>query len=70
MPDETGGQVNDISERDGQYVPILTNLEEDVIQVHTVVGIPHAETPEIRNGDHVEIQIDVTDTLAYLKWDP
>ena len=46
MPEDTGDQVYDTSERDGRYEPIRTNPEEDVIQIHTDGEIPEGEKIE------------------------
>ena len=36
IPEETGTPiVYDTSEKDGRYVPIRTNAEEDALQLHT-----------------------------------
>ena len=35
MPEETGNITYDTSERNGRYVPIQTNPEDDAIQIHT-----------------------------------
>ena len=35
MPEETGNITYDTSERNGKYVPIQTNPEDDAIQIHT-----------------------------------
>ena len=35
MREVTGGITFDTSERNGSYVPIQTNPEEDAIQIHT-----------------------------------
>ena len=40
MPEMTRNATYDTSERNGKYVLIQTNPEEDVIQIHTDCGIP------------------------------
>ena len=35
MPEATGRQTYDVSERNGKYIPIQTNPEDDAIQIHT-----------------------------------
>ena len=35
MPETTGMQTYDTSKRDGKYIPIHTNLQDDAIQIHT-----------------------------------
>ena len=35
MPEVTGDIIYDTFERNGSYVPIQTNPEEDAIQIHT-----------------------------------
>ena len=35
MPETIGRQTYDTSERNGKYVPIQTNKEDDAIQIHT-----------------------------------
>ena len=48
-PEETGTPiVYDTSERDGRYVPIRTNPEEDTLQLHTDSEMP---------GENLESQI-------------
>ena len=35
MPEATGRQTYDTSQRNGKYAPIQTNPEDDAIQTHT-----------------------------------
>ena len=40
IPETTGRQTYDTSERNGRYVPIQTNPEVDALQLHTDGEIP------------------------------
>ena len=40
MPETIGRQTYDTSERNGRYVPIQTNPEDDALQLHTDGEIP------------------------------
>ena len=60
MPEETGNGSYDTSKRDEQ---IRTNLEEDVIRIHTDGEISQDE--KIKHGDLTEPQINRIDTVVY-----
>ena len=47
MPETTGRPNYDTSERNGRYVPIHTNPEEDAIQIDTDGEIPGENTEKI-----------------------
>ena len=56
MPKTTGRPNYDTSERNGRYVPIHTNPEEDAIQIHTDREIPGENTEKINRRSSRNVQ--------------